>query len=139
MCSSDLLFDIKDEPLIFADKKSRGYEIMINSFIENKYRPNIIFTTNEPYAFRQLVQQKAGLGICPSHFKNFFEGDDSLVIRPFKRNPRQIYLAYSNTRLRTPNEKLFIEFIMRYYKCNEEKLAINPETRNILSNEKGKG
>jgi DNA-binding transcriptional LysR family regulator len=112
--------DIKDEPILCADKSNKGYDVILRIFREMGYRPNILFTSNEPLMHYQFVRQNAGVVISPSaHWNhNFRDEDRPFVIIPLKTEPGKILIAYNDTRLLTPNEKLFVDYFVEYYKCD---------------------
>ena len=115
--------EIIEEPLVCPSKSNRGYDRFIKLCKENGFVPNILFHSNDPYAHSEIVKVNAGLGICPSHYKNLVQ-DDEYVFIPLDRDPRKVYLAYSNTRLRTPSEKRFIDYITQYYKVFFDKKTL---------------
>jgi len=90
----------------------------LQAYEKNGFMPNIVFSPTEPTAYLKLACQGVGIALHPEHWRNFIEINDSLVEIPIIAPELywEICLTYNNTRIRTPNEKLFIQHILAYYR-----------------------
>lgn len=110
------LKEIKDEPLIFPEKGSGGYEIFYKACQNAGFEPKIQYEMPHTSTMFSFVEEDAGIALSFKRVYKEFEGTKIKMI-PLKNHPHYpIALVYKKNKALHPIQKDFIEYCKEYLK-----------------------
>lgn len=104
------LQDIKNEPLIFPEKGSGGYEIFVDSCLKAGFEPNIAYEMPHTSTMFSFVQENAGVALS---FKKVYQEFSDTKIKMLSLEDDLHYpivLAHNKEKKLTAIQKEFLDF-----------------------------
>ncbi len=110
------LKDIAEESFIMLPKKSTLHKIIVSSFHDIGFYPNIIFETNNPSTISALIQSGMGISLLPAITWEDI-GENAIEFRPIEDFPlyRYITLSWRRNGYLSKAADLFKNFIIEYF------------------------
>lgn len=107
---------LKNEPLIFPEVGSGGYEIFYQACIDAGFEPKIQYEMPHTSTMFSFVEEDAGIALSFKKVYKEFEGEKIKMI-PLKDHPHYpIALIYKKNKMLHPVQKDFIEYCKEYLK-----------------------
>ena len=109
--------DLKDQPLIVADSRNKGYARTLDFFQKHGETPDIRFQTSDPLSHIRMVSEKLGISLLPERFYTLCAQTPGLKLLPITDLPkRSIYLIINDNSKNCVLLKQFISFTADFFK-----------------------